>query len=266
MIFTEDKVIGVVGGMGPQAGVELVNQIVLNTGAIQDQDHISTILMSFPKYISDRTAFLEGKTTINPAINIAKIIDKLEGSGADVVGIACNTSHSPEIFDVILDALTKRESKVKLLNMPFETCQYLRSTFPTVQRIGLMATNGTYKSKVYNAMLSMFGFEVVLPDPEFQNDVIHDMIYNKEYGIKSNPRSISNQALDLMDKTLAFFKNKGTEVIVLGCTELSLLMSGPVASNMILIDSTKVLAQSLLREAINDVSLSKEQSLENAIF
>ena len=107
MDLKEDRVIGIVGGMGPQAGVALFSNIVRFTSATQDQQHLSTILMSFPRHIPDRTLFLEGVAEINPAVNVVNIIRKLESAGASVVGIACNTCHAPAIFDVIARELDR---------------------------------------------------------------------------------------------------------------------------------------------------------------
>src|SRR5687768_16054741 len=176
MKLAKENVIGIVGGMGPQSGLALFNSILCHTNATMDQQHLSVILMSFPRYIVDRTSFLEGTLGINPAFNIVKIIRKLENAGARVIGIPCNTSHSPEIFDIILKALDKMNSKAKLVNMPFETCKFIKDNYAHVRRIGLMATNGTYKSKIYEDLLNSWGYDTIIPDFKFQNDVIHRMI------------------------------------------------------------------------------------------
>ncbi|MEQ9659939.1 MAG: hypothetical protein RLO00_17505, partial [Fulvivirga sp.] len=62
----EHRTIGIVGGMGPQAGVTLHEAIVRHTSAITDQEHLSVILMTFPRAIQDRTKFLCGLTKENP--------------------------------------------------------------------------------------------------------------------------------------------------------------------------------------------------------
>ena len=102
-----DHIIGIVGGMGPEAGIALSSSILRHTRAATDQQHFSTMLMSLPRYIGDRSAFLAGKIPQNPAYNIAKIIGMMEKAGATVFGMACNTAHAPTIFDVILAELKK---------------------------------------------------------------------------------------------------------------------------------------------------------------
>lgn len=242
--------IGIVGGMGPQAGINLFNSILSHTGAATDQGHLSVMLMSFPKHIVDRTEFLEGREQVNPAYNVAQVIGKLEAAGAKLIGLACNTVHAPGIFEVIQEELQRMNSRVKLLNMPLETCRLIGALKPGIRRVGIMTTNGTYKSGIYQQLLSKAGHEVITPDPVFQDKVIHRMIYDPQFGIKSNPNIITPEVRQLLDKTLRYFEDRQTGAIILGCTELSLLLREKKARNMLVIDSTEALAKALVNEAI----------------
>jgi aspartate racemase len=253
-----NKTIGIVGGMGPQAGIALLNSITCMTGAGKDQEHLSTILMSFPGDVEDRTLFLEGNAVSNPAYTIANIISRLEIAGADVIGIACNTSHAPRIYNVITEELKKAASKVRLINMPFETCRYLKDNGAQVSRVGVLSTNGTYRCGVYNNILHDMGFDVIIPEPEFQNDVIHAMVYDARFGIKSNAGSITNEVNVLMRKALAFFKEKKTDAIILGCTEFSLMPFGNQVNGMLVVDSTEAMARALIKEATHVPDHSKQ--------
>ena len=104
--------LGIVGGIGPMAGADLYKKIVENTIANTDQEHLSVLLASMPNEIADRTSFLLGKTDKNPAPAIAQIILMLERAGATHIGIACNTAHSPQIFEPMYSILAQNESKV----------------------------------------------------------------------------------------------------------------------------------------------------------
>jgi aspartate racemase len=244
-----DNVIGIVGGMGPQAGNALFNRITCNTPATSDQEHLPVILASFPSEITDRTLYLDGLVRENPAHAINLVIERLEQAGAAIIGIACNTSHAPAIFDVIREGLLARSSTVQLLHMPNETCQYIRQHMPMVSRVGLMTTNGTYRSRLYKNILESMGYEVVVPDPEFQNDVIHRMVYDPEWGIKANPAEIRQEVKMLLERALDFFSGANTEAIILGCTEFSLLFKKTMARGMPLVDATDCLAKALVRIA-----------------
>ncbi|MEM9297385.1 MAG: amino acid racemase [Bacteroidota bacterium] len=248
MNFNE-KVIGVVGGMGPQAGADLLSRIFKLTKAGKDQHHKSVILMSFPKHIADRTDFIEGKVEVNPAINISKIIIRLETCGADVVGIACNSSHAPEIYDRILEELDKAGCRVQLLHMPKETCRFIKDKYPSISRVGVMVTNGAYQSGVYQGTLESMGLKAIVPGYEFQDQIIHRMIYHPIYGIKSHAQGIRDEVKILLDKALHFFRKEQVEALILGCTELSLVLDQSYVRDIPIIDSNEILAKALIRES-----------------
>lgn len=244
-----DNIIGIIGGMGPQAGVSLLNEITAQTKSLNDQGHLSSILISLPKHIQDRTRFLEGEVTENPAFAIVEIIIRVESIGAKTIGIACNTCHVPIIYQTITRLLIQKKSKVKLLNMPHEVLKYLRQQFPEAKKIGIMATNGTYKFGLYQNLLLSNGFNPVVPDSIFQSTVIHELIYNPQFGIKSNPDVITHQAYQLINKAFSFFEQEKVDVVILACTELSLIPVLGLDLSFTILDSSKIMAGALIREA-----------------
>jgi aspartate racemase len=252
MNIEKENVIGIVGGMGPEAGANLFNCIISHTQAGSDQEHLPVILMSFPAELTDRTLYLEGIEAVNPAYNVAALIQKLERAGANVIGIPCNTIHAPRIFNVILEELCKMNSGVRLLNMPVETCRYLAENHVQAKRIGIASTNGTYRSRIYENLLSEMGYEVIVPDPQFQHEVIHRMIYDPVFGIKSNAGIITEEVRLLLAQTIQFFRDSNAGAVVLGCTEISLAFRNISVEDMIIIDSTKALALALIAEATKE--------------
>lgn len=253
MRLDKDQVIGIVGGMGPEAGIALYDSILKQTEATVDQQHLSVVMMSFPGYIVDRTKYLEGETDVNPGYNIARIISKLEESGAGIIGIACNTSYAAPIFKVIKDELYNLKSDVRLLNMPEEVCSHILSCHPENRRIGVMSTNGTWKCGIYEKLLKDNGYETIIPEFEFQNNKIHRMIYDPVYGIKANPQQITADVESLLEEVLLYFRENGADAIILGCTELSKVLNSNRVGDMLIVDSTKVMAAALISE-VNDTS------------
>jgi aspartate racemase len=254
MTMAKEKIIGIVGGVGPKAGVHLYNEIINLTKANIDQDHLSVALLSYSKYIVDRTAFIEGKININPGKYIAKVIIDLERVGAEVIGIACNTSYTPMIFNEIVSELIKYKCKVHIVNMPFETCLAIKNKYKLAKRIGLLATNGTYKSNLYSNLLESFGFEMVIPSTDFQNNVVHKMIYQPTYGIKANPNKITTKVEDLFSLAIDYYKKYKVDTLILGCTEFSTIIEklSWKYKKIDFIDSSKVLANALIREALKE--------------
>ena len=102
-----DTKIGIVAGAGPYAGLDLAQKILQQTSAIIDQDYLPTISISTPADIADRTRFLLGQTTKNPAHAIFSNLTELADLGASVVGIPCNTAHAPAIWDVLMEKLNQ---------------------------------------------------------------------------------------------------------------------------------------------------------------
>lgn len=249
----EDRVIGIVGGMGPEAGGMLFNRILALSEASRDQDHLSVIMMSLPKYMADRTQFLEGKEDVNPAFNITKIILKLEEVGASIVGIPCNTTHVPAIMNKIQELLREAGSNIRLLHMPVETCKYIAEHYPTYRRIGIMSSNGTYRSLLYKNLLEHYGYDTILPEEDFQQDIIHNIIYDPVHGIKANPDRITRQAKLWWTTALDFFRSQHADAVILGCTELSIIAQKTPVPDIPVIDAMESLARSMIKEAIQEV-------------
>ncbi len=249
MTLEQKNIIGIIGGMGPQAGLDLFKNVLLHTPATIDQNHLSTILMSFPREIADRTSFLEGHILENPAYSIVRIIEKLEFAGANIIGMACNTSHCPEILNVIENELKKSASNVKLLNMPIETCKYLKKKYKKYSKIGLMTTNGTYKTGLYKNLLEEYNFTPVIPNFHFQDTIINRMIYDRDYGIKASIHREHPELVLLINKAIAFFKQHKVDAIILGCTELPLAFNQKHIKDISFIDPADILAKALVREA-----------------
>jgi len=239
------KLIGIIGGMGPMAGVNLSEKIINQTIAVKDQDHLSQILYSAPQNIADRTEFILGSVSENPAYAIFSILKKLELLGVTVAGMACNSAHAPAIFNVIVEELNKSKMKLKLLNMIEEVAKLIKHEFSGLNRIGIMATRGTVKAGQYS-LLEKFGLDVIYPEKAVQ-DKIHQAIYHPDYGIKSVPGSISFKARQDLEQAANFLIRKKAEIIVLGCTELPLAFKTNNFRGIPLIDSNLVLARALIR-------------------
>ena len=246
-----EKIIGIVGGLGPYAGLDLAKKIFDQSEAESDHEHLSIALLSFPKEIEDRTSFLFGKTKINPAYAIFSIIRKLEEIGASVIGIPCNTAHSPEIFNVILEELKKSNSRVQLIHMINEVAKFIQKNYPAVRNIGLLSTIGTYKAKVYSRILEQKGISVISPDEVLQKTV-HSAIYHPIYGIKAKSNPVTDTSKRKLSEAICYLQNEGAEVIVLGCTEISLAITYKTIGKTAIIDPSLILARALIREVNPD--------------
>ncbi len=241
--------IGIVGGVGPHAGLDLMKKVFDNSLAASDQEHVDALLFSLPSGINDRTEYLLGKVEENPGKALAEILIRLEKAGATVAGIPCNTAHAPPIYDVILDILKREGSRIRLLNMLEECMDFLEALAPGVKHVGVLSTTGTYRAGIYRDALAARGHEAILPPFEMQEKLIHAAVYDPEYGIKSLPDRIHPQAMENLDQGFAWLAAQGARAVILGCTEIPLAYPEATVRGMLSIDPTVALARALLRES-----------------
>lgn len=239
--------IGIVGGVGPYAGTDLLNKIFDNTLAFSDQEHLDTALLSRSSKIGDRTEYLIGKIKTNPAYAIVEVLLKLESIGVTVAGIPCNTAHSEAIFQTIVQELKKANSTIKVLHMIQETVHFIAANYPEITKVGILSTTGTYKSNIYPLALQSKGYEVIVPPLDMQEQRIHPAIYHETYGIKTISNPIHPQARENLMQGMAFLKSQGAELVILGCTEIPLTITESEIDGMITIDPTTILARALIQ-------------------
>jgi len=240
--------IGIVGGVGPFAGIDLFKKITEQTKAGRDQEHLPVILFSFPGMIEDRTAYINGEVTENPGIAIAKICIELSKAGATIAGIPCSTAHAPEIFNCILNELTRSECKLKIVNMIDETIKYISQILPHGSLVGILTTTGAYKQKVYYNPLSEAGYVPVTPDEDVISELVHNSVYHPSYGIKTQGGKITGKAKKQLYKSMDIISRMGAQSIILGCSEIPLAIHVKEYKGMRLIDPTSVLARAMIEE------------------
>ena len=243
-----ERLIGIVGGVGPYAGWDLARKVSEQTLASADQDHLPVAVLSLPRRIADRTEYLLGQTPDNPAGAITEVILRLEGLGATVVGIPCNTAHSPRIFDEIHSRLRAAGSAVRVPHMIAEVAGFVRENLPNVRRLGVLSTTGTLRAEVYPQVLAAHGLEVVAPDEQVQAELVHPAIYDRHFGIKARCNPVTETARERLIQAIEHLRARGAEAVVLGCTELPLAITENRLGPTTLIDPNLVLARALIRE------------------
>lgn len=197
------KMLGVIGGMGPQATQCFYKDIIDNTVASNDQEHIDMVIINHAS-MPDRTQAILSGNTEDIFSRLSGDVQKLINFGVDYIAMPCNTSH------YFIDKL-KEQNNIKFIDMIEETAKEIKRR--NLTKIGLMATNGTVKSRIYETKMKKFGIEVVLPSEERQSDVMK-IIYEQ---IKAGKKP----STDMFDSIAEELKSQGAQAIVLGCTELS---------------------------------------------
>jgi len=227
-----EKIIGILGGMGPEATIDLFYKIIKSTPAEKDQDHLRIIIDNNPK-IPDRTTAILGKGE-DPLPALQETARNLEKAGADFIIIPCNTAH-------YYISQIQESVNIPILNMIEETAKETQQRTPQIKKIGLLASMGTYKMEIYHQHFKKFNIEVISPEEKDKEEVMK-VIYAVKAGdlsekVKKNIIQIAQKLID-----------KGAEAIITGCTEIPLILKEgdiPVP----LIDPTKVLAEIAIQKA-----------------
>lgn len=195
--------LGILGGMGPQATQDFYQRILDRTDASCDQEHLPALILS-DTAMPDRTLAILGGDAEGCYRRLLTGARTLERCACTAIAIPCNTSH------YFADRL-QAELSIPILHMVRETA--LAAAARGYRRLGILATDGTIQTGVYQRELNALGLEGFSPPPEVQKlvmSVIYDEIKKGEKG--------SREKFAAIDKSL---RSAGCDGAILGCTELS---------------------------------------------
>jgi aspartate racemase len=228
----EEKIIGIVGGMGPEATADLYMRIIRATPVEKDQDHHRIIIDSNPK-VPDRTPAIvgDGESPLPLMIDTAKNVEK---AGADFLIMPCNTAHY--FYDQLQGSV-----EIPVLHMIKLSASYTKKTYPKVRKAGLLATDGTIASELYHDAYGKQGIEIITPDEDGQEKVMKAIYQDIKRG-KLDPgrKKLHHEAERLIDN--------GAEAILNGCTEVSIVLH-PGDVEVPIVDPLQVLAEEAVKLA-----------------
>ena len=228
-----DRVIGIIGGMGPEATVDFYREIIRLTPAQRDQDHIPVLIYSNP-HVPERTqAILHGGEDPTPwLIEAARI---LERGGAGILAMPCNTAHYflPRMRPAV---------QIPILDMIEETFLQTKAQIGDLKAVGLLATTGTVESGVYRNVFERHGVSILTPAAADQERIQHAIRQ-----IKSDTYDRTKQ--DTFESIGLMLVKAGAQAVILGCTEIPLAFNTARVSYPV-INSTRVLAQAAVDWAL----------------
>tara|TARA_B100001113_G_C21084138_1_gene611282 strand:- start:171 stop:890 length:720 start_codon:yes stop_codon:yes gene_type:complete len=200
------KKLGILGGMGAEATSLFYKKIIQNTPVNCDQDHIPTIMIN-ETTLPDRSYYIINNQLDELGQKIHKIGLNLQNAGADYIVMPCNTVH---VFLPYLKSLN-----IPIIDMIQETANNLKEK--EITHVGILATTATLKSNLYQNKLNSIGIETVLPSNTDQ-----DMVMKVIFDIKAGHSK--KVAKEKLDSIINQFQSKNIQHIVLGCTELPLII------------------------------------------
>ncbi len=222
-----NKILGILGGLGPLATVYFMDMLVKMTDVQKDQDHISMIVLNHAA-IPDRTDFILDSTKPNPLPMMIEDAKKLEKSGADFVVMPCNTAHF--FYEQI-----QHNISIPMLNIIEETVRYAVENTPDIKKLGILATKGTITAGAYQHMCEKFGIDWAVPSLADEQSLMN-IIYNQ---VKAGKEVNINEFIKIIEN----MKADGCDAVALGCTELSVINKDFSLNRRDVIDSLEVLAR-----------------------
>lgn len=225
------QIVGVLGGMGPDATVDFMARVIAHTPAETDQEHVHMLVDHNPSLPGRQVAILEGGE--NPGPGMAAMAERLEKAGADFLVMPCNTAHHFQSY--IIDAVSI--PLLSIVDVTVAACQSYSS-------IGLMTTEGCLRSNLYQEALSAAGIACVLPTDEELAEFMR-LTFQIKSGDQSDELGLAMQSL------AAALVERGANAIVAGCTEIPLVLNESML-DVPLISSTELLAIQTVALAIQE--------------
>ena len=225
--------VGVIGGMGPGATVDFMARVLALTDADRDQDHVRLLVDQNPKIPSRQQAILEGAASPEPCL--AAMAARLEACDCDFLVMPCNTAH---VFaDTILAA-----TRIPLVSIIDVTMRAAAANL--AERVGLLASAACVDAGVYQRALEAANMTPILQTADELAELSRLIA-----AIKLGQRGIG-VAKD-MQLLAAALERRGAEAIILGCTEIPLVLDEDDVG-VPLLSSTDILAR-------HTVALAKRQ-------
>jgi aspartate racemase len=225
------SVVGVLGGMGPEATVDLMARVIALTPAQDDADHIHMLINNNPKVPSRIKAIIEG-IGASPVPSLIDMAKGLEQQGADYLAMPCNTAHY--YYSDIAQSVN-----IPFINLLEITVAAVRMENASVKKVGLLASSALQITRLYEPVFQTFDITVLYPRADIQSELM-----NLITEIKAKRQTdASLRSMELAANSLI---NQGADHLVVACTELSLI-TDRLPTNKGHTDAADVLAREIVR-------------------
>lgn len=227
------KTAGIIGGMGPEATVDLMQRVIRSTPAQDDADHIHMIVDNNPRVPSRIRALIEG-TGESPAPCLRDMARGLESHGADFLAMPCNTAH------VYYDEITSAVS-IPVLHMIRLTVEAVAANLGGEGNVGILASDAVVDTALYETEFQSAGIRVLYPRRDLQDDIM-TAIREIKAGETGPPQK------DALLAAARDLREKGAEALVVACTELSVVAEALSGVDPVF-DGSQVLAEAIVAAA-----------------
>lgn len=227
--------LGILGGMGPAASAEFLVKLVAHTPAEKDQDHIFTISWSDPSIPDRSTSMRNGDD--KPLPQLIQGIRGLKKMGCDLIVIPCNTAHFwfHEFSKIDVRVVHIVDSVAAAIEGVLGEANTHNS------KIGIIGTQATIEFGLYQYKLNKLGWNCITPTRDEMDSLVQPAINL----IKAQQ---SPEAQRLLMTVIDSLINRGANALVLGCTEIPLVIKEAMHRNIPLISSIDSLVQYTIKQ------------------
>jgi len=228
------KTIGLIGGMSWESTASYYSALNLGVARELGGLHSAKIILVSVDFAEIEQLQHQGRWQETADI-LATAAKSLSAAGADFFLICTNTMH--KVAERVADAV-----EIPLLHIADATAELLLAD--GISKVGLLGTKFTMEQEFYKGRLSQqYGIEVLVPEKE-QRDLVHEIIYS-ELCLGEIREDSRRQYLHIMQA----LNTRGTQAIVLGCTEIALLVQAE-HTKIPLYDTTAIHADAAVRQAL----------------
>lgn len=230
----KEKIIGVIGGLGPEATLDFFAKLIASTNAKTDQEHLHVIINNNPK-VPNRHASIDG-TGPSAAAALIYSAKGLEKAGAEFLVMVCNTGHAYE-KDI------KEAVDLPFVSMIAATVKACLAKNPDLETVGILATDGALAANLYQQEFDKHNINCLYPNSQEQKKLM-ELVFK----VKANEinKTVKTQMKDLANSLI----EKGAQIIVAACTEIPLILEQKDIDKP-LINSTDVLVDASISYARN---------------
>lgn len=220
------KIVGVIGGMGPEATRNFYGRLIARSEARRDQDHVPVIIHSLPQ-VPDRDDAIAGKGP-SPRNALVAMAKSLERAGAGMLVMPCASAH-------VYEPAVREAVKLPFISMVEEACEEVLRRDTGAKKVGILSEQGALDAKLFDIALTRRQLEPVPLD--FKERAIFQKVLHV---IKSGQRDDKVKAA-----VVRFFSTlveRGADVVIVGCAELPLVLGHHDVDRPV-IDAVDVLAE-----------------------
>jgi aspartate racemase len=228
-----ERVVGVLGGMGPEATVDLLNRVIRATPADDDRDHIRLLIDNNPKVPSRIKAIVErsGESPVDCLISMAQGLQRM---GADFLVMPCNTAHY--YYRSIAEAVD-----IPMVNMIALVAEVAVRRVPGLEKVGLLASTAVLVTRLYHQQFEQFGVTVAFPEDPLQTAVLR-LIRHVKAG------AVEEADIATFGDAAASLAASGAQCLIIACTELS-VVADRLRTDLPVLDAAQILAEHVVERA-----------------